>query len=79
VKIRLAKEKGTPKVFLEAVCIEGDFQKKYDSTYTGKKIGFDIPPKLLQDLLEKKTECEITEVSLRVEDKRYVYAACLKE
>lgn len=58
-------------------CI-GESEAQQDIAYEGRELAFLIPPKLIAELVETNTECEVSEVSLRVDGGTYVYLTSLE-
>lgn len=55
----------------------GEYWEDKDVVYQGRSMIFKIPPKLIAELVEKHTTCEVSEVSLRVDGGAYVYVTSL--
>ena len=56
---------------------DGEYEEAMDIEYEGDSFNFQIPPKLIAELVSKFTECEITESTIRVDGKKFVYVAAL--
>lgn len=56
----------------------GEYYENKEVAYDGRPLKFRIPPKLIADLVQKHTTCEVSEVSLRVDGGTYVFVASLE-
>ncbi len=54
---------------------DGEYEKVLDSNYTGEPIRFRIPPRLIADLLDKGTKCEVLRYAIRVDGDGFTYMA----
>lgn len=68
----------TGKVTVTGSGPEADFEQVVKAQYQGPPISFLAPFKLLPQLLDRGTEVEVTEASLRAEGDRYVYVTGLE-
>lgn len=74
--ILISAEKGLLRI--EGRGIRGVHEETKEMSYDGEPFKFAIPPKLLQQIVEGCNECEVTEVSIRVDGGSYIYTAQLE-
>lgn len=58
--------------------IIGEAEEHKDVVYSGRELSFLIPPKLIAELVETHTECEVSEVALRIDGGSYLYLTSLE-
>lgn len=74
VKLQLTKNH----LLITATGLSGDAREPHKVIYDGRELTFLIPPKLIADLVETDTECEVSEVSLRIDGGSYLYLTSLE-
>lgn len=74
--IRLTTRKN--QIHIQSGDVSGEYERIIDAQYSGPEISFRIPPKLLIELIDKGTNCELTDCSLRMEGDRFIYVAGLE-
>lgn len=65
-------------LIVESEGSQGKYREKRPVVYEGKPVKFLVPPKLIGELVENNTECEVSKVSLRIEKENYVYMTSLE-
>lgn len=58
--------------------VDGEYEEEMEARVGGWEVNFRIPPKLLGELSRQAAECEVTECSVRVEGRNYVYCTSLE-
>lgn len=74
VKVSISKSK----VVVECQGMVGEYEEKRSIDYNGPSMTFFIPPKLVAELVEKQTQCEVSESCLRVANENYTYVTSLE-
>lgn len=65
-------------LLVTATGVQGEGEEEVEIVYDGRPLAFLIPPKLIAELVENHTECEVSEVSLRVDGGTYLYLTSLE-
>ena len=55
----------------------GRYEKIAKIKYSGKPLSFTISPKILQELVKKHSECEVTDSILKIDGGKWKYGTCL--
>lgn len=74
VRLQLTKNH----LLITATGLSGEAEEPHKVVYDGRDLTFLIPPKLIADLVETDTECEVSEVSLRIDGGSYLYLTSLE-
>lgn len=68
---------GDGSLSIEGKSIFGEYGETKAIKYDGKELSFLVPPKLIAELVEKHNAVEVTDVSLRVNGGKFIFATSL--
>lgn len=74
IKVSISSDRIT----IQGEGVIGEYEEEKKIEYTGPPLRFLIPPKLIGELVEQQTSCEVTEACLRVAKDSYVYLSSLE-
>lgn len=74
VKVSISEDKAVVSGFGMA----GEISEEKGIEYSGPAMTFLIPPKLIAELVEQQTSCEVSDVCLRVAGEHYIYLTSLE-